>query len=112
MGYQTLARESLVNVEFFLLWYLMNTLFNNWLDLTKACLVKSSVDKTLHFWYFHSSPFIEHSHSSSASAENKYIHRFFIGTPLKRLYIYKKINPPPPPQKKKKIKRKKGNNYV
>jgi len=37
--------------------------------LVIKCLVKSSVDKTLYFWYSCSSPSIKNSDSSSASAE-------------------------------------------
>ena len=36
----------------------------------EKCLVESSVDKTLYFWYSRSSR-IEHADSSSASAETK-----------------------------------------
>ena len=39
--------------------------------IESKCLVKSSVDKTLSLWYSGSSPSIEYSDSTSASAQIK-----------------------------------------
>ena len=39
--------------------------------IESKCLVKSSVDKTLSLWYSGSSPSVEYSESTSASAQIK-----------------------------------------